>query len=1009
MDTPGTTSAATDSTSASSKSGGDNRFIAAGVKRLEIASTEASTESPPCSSSPSRSCSRRTSPRLLDGANEHLDVRDACILRALVEFDGVDTDHAPLLFPLLFQRLCGLEASDILAIRHSAPESADCQQFEVAAAVVQAPRTLPQHGEQVMMGAPVQGRVVWGAQGPAEAPALPGATALQVAVPPSWVEKCGDPLKAALVPLEFDWGTTWTRTLTSTFGKLAERLHVARHCPRGPHVLFAFADEEAAKRCADAIQDRVLSLSKSTDVVLADVVVGKWADFVSSAEAGFAEACERQDAAVAAARETLVEDVQRAVAHMDMPGWGIGLAHLLCHWVTSNLVNATDTLVGLASALEDDPRAPSDQDGRRSYLISQLLYMLLSRVAKDRDIDAVHMLRLWEHRGWVKFTEPVRADALVVGQLRLAVESASEELASMAEAAEARSREAEEALVRELEAEAQMQSSLDRKKKKAKRKSKEDPSGAVREPGETLQQATSSVLSSIYRSADAEIEVTTASATETTDATETAEEEDVATVAGALLAGVYQRSVALAQSRSRSAKRSAKEKRKKSKEVVNAISSPVPVLQSPALSSSVQLKRPFEAAVDKSDALHRRSSDPEFLLPEAAWRAAPAAPALLSEPPIGVDPLARHNRTGGLLPTPGSHAPKALLDPPVATRAKTETHGKGGNLPLVFPVMPERPPISESETSCASTFEESSEPLEERIDGFDSRVFRMDQMSIEMVMSFPGVSPEEARFECIGMSGIEEEDEEVFEAEADLRMLLDEEPERPHHLAAGLMPLGAGRQPRRSRGGKGRKGPTAGSPASSYSGMAFSYAVSASPPAANAPPATPTARRASGLGLSPTSSGIEATSTQGSFVSPASATFSPADRFAQNASFESYGSAQSPPDFQPESRSSFTSEGRFGAPLGLESLSPTNTAPTTYLQKHQDCYSPSEMYSHHSRSPLQVYAPSSPQHVGALQSACTSPAAPSCTSPIFTEVVKLMAHGNLEHQLREHENVPYED
>ena len=63
-----------------------------------------------------------------------------------------------------------------------------------------------------------------------------------------------------------------------------------------------------------------------------------------------------------------------------------------------------------------------------------------------------------------------------------------------------------------------------------------------------------------------------------------------------------------------------------------------------------------------------------------------------------------------------------------------------GTLPLVFPGMPERPLICESETSCASTFEESSKPLEERIDGFDSRVFRMDQMSIEMVMSFPGVS-----------------------------------------------------------------------------------------------------------------------------------------------------------------------------------------------------------------------------------------------------------------------------
>jgi hypothetical protein len=467
MDTPGTTSAATDSTSASSKSGGDNRFTAAGVKRLDIASTDASTESPPCSSSPSRSNSRRTSPRQQEGVNEHLDVREAYILRALVEFDGVDADHAPLLFPLLFQRLCGLEASDILAIRHSAPEfSADRQQFEVAAAVAHLPRGLPQDGEQVMMGAPVQGRVIWGAQRPDEARTSNGATALQVAVPPSWVEKCGDPLKGAIVPVEFEWGATWMRTLTSTFGKLAERLHVARHCPRGPHVLFAFGDEEAAKRCADAIQDRVLSLSKSTDVVLADVVLGKWADFVASAEAGFAEACERQDAAVAAARETLVEDVQRAVAHMDMPGWGIGLAHLLCHWVTSNLVNATDTLVGLASALDDDPRAPSDQDGRRSYLISQLLYMLLSRVAKDRDIDAVHMLRLWEHRGWVKFTEPVRPDALVVGQLRLAVESASEELASMAEAAEARSREAEEALVRELEAEAQMQSSLDRRRRR---------------------------------------------------------------------------------------------------------------------------------------------------------------------------------------------------------------------------------------------------------------------------------------------------------------------------------------------------------------------------------------------------------------------------------------------------------------------------------------------------------------------------------------------------------------
>merc|ERR1719421_1315433 len=186
-------------------------------------------------------------------------------------------------------------------------------------------------------------------------------------------------------------------------------------------------------------------------------------------------------------------------------------------------------------------------------------------------------------------------------------------------------------------------------------------------------------------------------------------------------------------------------------------------------------------------------------------------------------------------------------------------------------------------------------------------------------------------FECIGMSGIEEEEEE--------HVLLEEE-ERPP-LAAGLLPIATGRAPRRSRGGKGRKGSTAGSPASSYSGMAFSYAVSASPPAATAPPpVTPTARRGSQSNNSSTVS--PPTSTQGggshgSFVSPASANFSPADRFAQNASFEGYVSAQSPTDFQQESRFSFRDG--YGPQLGLESLSsPTNNAPTTYLQNHQDCY-----------------------------------------------------------------------
>jgi hypothetical protein len=62
------------------------------------------------------------------------------------------------------------------------------------------------------------------------------------------------------------------------------------------------------------------------------------------------------------------------------------------------------------------------------------------------------------------------------------------------------------------------------------------------------------------------------------------------------------------------------------------------------------------------------------------------------------------------------------------------------------------------------------------------------------------------------------------------------------------------------------------------------------------------------------------------------------------------------------------------------------------------------------RSPLNVYSPTSPSaHLGLQSPACTSPAAPSCTSPLFTEVVKLMAHGDLEQQLRAHENVPYED
>merc|ERR1719487_172158 len=226
-------------------------------------------------------------------------------------------------------------------------------------------------------------------------------------------------------------------------------------------------------------------------------------------------------------------------------------------------------------------------------------------------------------------------------------------------------------------------------------------------------------------------------------------------------------------------------------------------------------------------------------------------------------------------------------------------------------------------------------------------------------------------FECIGMSGIEEEEEED-------QVLLEEE-ERPP-LAAGMLPIASGRAPRRSRGGKGRKGSTIGSPASSYSGMAFSYAVSASPPAASAPPpVTPTARRGS---LSNSSGVSPPTSTQGSFVSPASANFSPVDRFAQQTSFESYVSAPSPTDFQQESRS--FGDG-YGPQIGLENLSPTNTT-ATYLQNHQDCYSPSEMYSQQQgRSPLNVYSPTSPNAAAhgalGLQSTCTSPAAPSCTSP----------------------------
>ena len=33
-----------------------------------------------------------------------------------------------------------------------------------------------------------------------------------------------------------------------------------------------------------------------------------------------------------------MRDLRRAVDHMDLPAWGLGFAHLLAHWIATNIV-----------------------------------------------------------------------------------------------------------------------------------------------------------------------------------------------------------------------------------------------------------------------------------------------------------------------------------------------------------------------------------------------------------------------------------------------------------------------------------------------------------------------------------------------------------------------------------------------------------------------------------------------------------------------------------------------
>jgi hypothetical protein len=613
--------------------------------------------------------------------------------------------------------------------------------------------------------------------------------------------------------------------------------------------------------------------------------------------------------------------------------------------------------------------------------------MLLSRVANDREIDAVHILRLWEHRGWVKFSEPVRQGSLVVGQLRVAVEQAASELKELAQAAEERSRDAEMALVRELEAEEQMAAS-DRKRKKVKRKSKDEP----RDDRADVSDATTCLLSGIYSGADAALSL----ASDSVNSRDTAESFDsqpadteTDLVADAILSAVYQRSAAVLWDRLPStvtnyielypvedgsaegteeevrktpaAKRQPKEKRKKSKEA------PRPLLSYPA-PAPAELKRPFEGAVDKSDSLHRRdsicSTEPEEQDSVAHSDEPAAEPAISSEhewprksllatpahaaTTAAVEPLARHAVTGGLLPVPQVER----------TASKT----------------------SASQSTC-----DSCEPVEIYVEGFSGSLLQMERMPIEMALDM-AIDVQDANFECMDVSWLpmEEEPEEEDDSQPAPGMLYER------------APLMQSRAPRRSRGGKGRK--AAGSPASSYSGMAFSYAVSSSAPAATAPPVTPTARRAS------VSSG-----SHNSNVSPHASTFSPAfspaDRFS-GGSFDGFVPA-SPQGFQPEN---------FGPspPQPLDSFSPQGIPMECFSPQGQssaqgmESFSP-QKYPGNGYNSLEVFTPASPANVYAPPTSPQVGLGQGCSSPIFAEVVKLMAGGNLEQRLRQHENVPYED
>jgi hypothetical protein len=201
---------------------------------------------------------------------------------------------------------------------------------------------------------------------------------------------------------------------------------------------------------------------------------------------------------------------------------------------------------------------------------------------------------------------------------------------------------------------------------------------------------------------------------------------------------------------------------------------------------------------------------------------------------------------------------------------------------------------------------------------------------------------------------------------------------------------GAARTARR-RGGKGKKDRQASSPASSYSGIQFSYAVSSSPlpngaaqPAATPKSATSAAASVPAFQLPPKAATVEL---------PQSAAFPPMSPTASSAAFAS-STTMSP------------------APYPRERLptSPQEFLPTT---PHEFPTSPQFIAEQFPSSPA-AYSAMSP-HAAVSPAFPTSPHATPIAADgggqqdYFCEVVMLMANGNLEERLRAHENIPYED